>query len=171
MDESISNTPEFKRKAKDFLVHGERLLRRTKCGIRFVPHIEMRASILKCLHEEFVHWDFNSTYSSMRDRFWCPNMRQEVASFVNSCDVCQRAKPANRKNLAGRIPICGVFRTWCIDFAGPLPRMNGGNQCLVVAVEQMSKWPLAWAIPADLFNSIGVIELVKKEIVMLFGPP
>ena len=171
MDESISNTLEFKRKAKDFLVHGERLLRRTKCGIRFVPHIEMRESILKFLHEEFGLWDFNSTYSLVRDRFWWPNMRQEVASFVKSCDVCQRAKPANREKLADRIPICGASHTWCIDFAGPLPRTNSGNQCLAVAVEQMSKWPLAWAIPADLFKSIGVIEFVKKEIITLFGPP
>ena len=45
------------------------------------------------------------------------------------------------------------------------------NQYLTVAVDQMSRWPLAWAIPADLFNSLGVMEFVKKEIIMLFGPP
>ncbi len=35
----------------------------------------------------------------------------------------------------------------------------------------MSKWPVAWAISADFFNSLGVMEFVKKEIIMLFGPP
>ena len=35
----------------------------------------------------------------------------------------------------------------------------------------MSKWPVAWAIPAGLFDSRGVIEFVKTEIIMLFGPP
>ncbi len=36
VDESISITPELNKKAKDFLVHDERLFRRTKYGIRLV---------------------------------------------------------------------------------------------------------------------------------------
>ena len=75
-------------------------------------------------------------------------MRQEVARFGKSCDTCQKTKPVNRKEFSGRIPINGLFHTWCIDFAEPLPRMNAGNQYLIVAVEQMSKWPVAWVIPA-----------------------
>ena len=126
MDESISIMPVLKKKAKDFLVHDERLLRRTKCGIRFVPPIEMRGSILKGLHDEVGHWDFNSTYSFLQDRLWWPNMRHEVASFVKSCDIWQKTKPANRKEFSSRIPIRGLFHTWCIDFAGPLPRTNAG---------------------------------------------
>ena len=89
-------------------------------------------------------------------------MRQEVASFVKSCDTCQKTKPANRKEFSGRIPISGLFQTWCVDFAGPLPRTNVGNQHLIVPVKHISKWPVAWAIPADLFNSLGVVKSVKK---------
>ena len=40
VDDSISTTPELKKKAEDFLVHDERLFRRTKYGIRFVPQIQ-----------------------------------------------------------------------------------------------------------------------------------
>ena len=69
VDESISITPELKKKAKDFLVHDRILFRRTKYGIRFIPHVEMQESILKGLHNEVEHWDFNSTYSFVRDRF------------------------------------------------------------------------------------------------------
>ena len=128
VDESISIAPEVKTKAKDFLVHDERLFRRTKCGIRFVPYIEMRESILKRLHDEVGHWDFNSTQSFVRDRFWWPNMRQEVENFVKSSDTCQKTKLVNRQELAGRILISGLFHTWCIDFAGPLPCTNARNQ-------------------------------------------
>ncbi len=45
LDEPISITLELKKKAKDLLVHDERFFPRTKYGIRFVPHIEMRESI------------------------------------------------------------------------------------------------------------------------------
>ena len=105
IDESISITPELKSKAKDYLVHDERLFRRTKYGILFVPHIEMRESILKGLHDEVGHWDFDATYSFVRNRLRWPNKRQEVASFVKSSDVSQKTKPANRRELAGKIPV------------------------------------------------------------------
>ncbi len=160
----------MKKKAKEFLIHDERLFHRTKYGIRFLPHIEMRESILKGLHDEVGNWDLNSTYSFVRDRFWWPNMRQEVANFLKSCDICQKTKPVNRKELAGRIPISGLFHTWCIDFAWPLPRTNAGNQYLILTVEQISKWLFALPIPTELFNSLGVMKFVKKEIIMAFGP-
>ncbi len=98
-------------------------------------------------------------------------MREEVASFVKCCDTCQRTKPANRKESAGKISISGLFHTWCIGFARPLHRRNAGNQYLIAAVEQMLKWHVAWGIPADLFNSLGVMEFVKKEIFILLGRP
>ncbi len=170
VDESILITAEMKKKAKDFLVHDERLFRRTKYGILFAPHKEMQESILKRLHDEVAHWDFYSKYSFARDCFRCPSIRKEFTSFLKSCDTYQETKQVNRKELAGRIPISGLFHKWCIDFAGPLPRTNVGNQCLVVAVEQMSNWPVAWTIPADLYNSLGAMEFVKKKIIILFGP-
>ena len=42
---------------------------------------------------------------------------------------------------------------------------------MTVAVEQMSKWTVAWAIPTELSNSLIVVKFVKKEIIMAFGPP
>ncbi len=52
VDKTLLTTPELGNKAKDFSVHDERLFRRAKFSIRFVPHIEMRESILKRLHGE-----------------------------------------------------------------------------------------------------------------------
>ncbi len=139
VEESISITPELKKKAKDVLVDDGRLFRRPKYGIWFLPHIQMRQRMLKGLHEEVGYWDFHSTFSFARDRFWWPNMRKEVASFVKCCDICQKTKPADRKELAGKIPSNGLFHTWCMEFAELLPRTNVGNQYLIVAVEQISK--------------------------------
>ncbi len=107
VDESISITTDLK-KAKDFLVYAEIFFRRIKYGTRLVPHIEIQTIILKGLHDELGHWDFNTTYSFVIDRFWWPNMRQEVASFVKSCDNCHKSKPTNRKALAGKISISGL---------------------------------------------------------------
>ncbi len=97
-------------------------------------------------------------------------MRQKVAIFVESCDTCLKIKPANRKEFAVKILISGIFHAWCVDFAEPLPRTNVGNQYLIVPVEKISKWPVAWTIPSDLSNSLVVMEPVKKGIIMLFCP-
>ncbi len=35
----------------------------------------------------------------------------------------------------------------------------------------MSKWPVALMISAGLFTSLGVMEFVKKELIMFAGPP
>ncbi len=70
-------------------------------------------------------------------------------SFVNSCDICQKVKRANSKEIVGKIPVSGLFHACCIDFARPFPRTKAGNQYLIVAVEQMLKWPVAWAISIE----------------------
>ncbi len=133
-NESIYITLEVNRKAKEFLFHGEKLFRHTKYSIRFVPHIAMRESILKGLYDEVGHWDSNSNYRFVRERYWWPNMRSEVTKLAQSCDVCQKAKWANRKELTGKFSISRLFHTWCIDFAGPLPHTNAENQYLILAV-------------------------------------
>ncbi len=101
----------------------------------------MRESILKGLRHAVGHWNFESSYFFLRDRFWWPNIRQGRVYFVKSWDVCQKTKSANRKELASKIPVSGLFHTWCKNFVRPLPRTSYVNQYVIVAVEQMSKWP------------------------------
>ncbi len=128
MGESISITPELKRKANNFFVHDERLFHRTKCGIRFVPHIGMRESILKGLHDEVGHRDFNSTYEFVRDRFRWRNIRSEVANFERSCDACQKAKPANRKESLKKFRLVDYSTpvAWTLQgcYLVPVPEIN-----------------------------------------------
>ena len=170
-DESVSITPELNRKAKGFLVHDERLFRRNKYGIRIVLHIGMRESILEGFHDEVAHWGFKLTHKFVRDCFWSSNMRPEFANSAKSCDACQKAKPANRKELAGKIPISRLFHTYCTTLRGryfiPMPEINAwssqSNKC--------RNGPVAWAVLTELFNSPGMMKFVKKEIIMAFGPP
>ncbi len=89
-------------------------------------------------------------------------MLQEVASFVNPGDVSQNPIPRIRNELKCNISTIRLFHAWCTVFARSLPRMNAGDQYLIVTAEQM---------PANLFNSIGVTEFIEKETIMQFGPP
>ena len=90
-------------------------------------------------------------------------MRQGVASFVKSCDTCQKTKPTNRKEFAGKVTISGLFLTWFVGFAGPLPRTNVEKQHLIVAVEQISKRPVAWRHQLICFTPLLRWNLTKKK--------
>ena len=169
------NSPSYRRavkiKAKNFLVHKHELFRRTIKGLRYVPKKESRMGIMRGLHDEVGHWDFGTTYRMISDRFWWPSMRKEVAHFVRSCDICQKTNAPEQGRPYGKMPVSGLFHTWSIDFAGPLPVTSTGSKYILIAVEHLSGWPVAQSLSSDLFNSIGVLQFVEKEIVATFGYP
>ena len=41
-----------------------------------------------------------------------------------------------------------LFHIWLIDFTGPLPLTSTGKKYLIVAVEHMTRWPVARASPS-----------------------
>ena len=85
--------------------------------------------------------------------------------------MCQKTKPTNRKEITDIIPISGLFNTWSIDFAGPLPNTRKGNRYFIIGVEHVSKWPVARSIPPSLFNAKGVIGFIQDEIIKPFRSP
>ena len=60
---------------------------------------------------------------------------------------------------------------WSIDFAGPLSDTDSGGRYVLLAVEQLSNWPVASIIKPDMFSSIGVIKFVREQICVLYSNP
>ena len=98
-------------------------------------------------------------------------MRMEVAHFVRSCDVCQKTNPPEQSTPYGKMPVSGLFHTWSLDFAGPLPRTQLGSRYLLIGVEHLTGWPVAQSLLESLFNSVGVLQFVEKEILTTYGNP
>ena len=42
---------------------------------------------------------------------------------------------------------------------------------MLIAVEHLAGWPVAQSLSSDLFNSMGELQFVEKEIVDTFGHP
>ena len=161
----------IKMKAKKYLVHEGEIYRRTARGLRYVPKVEARLRIMKGLHDEIGHWDFRTTYAIITEKFWWPTVRPDVAQFVRSCDTCQKTNPPEQHRPYGKLPVSGLFHTWSIDFAGPLPITKSRSKYLLIGIEHLSGWPIASAIPSHLFNSQGVLQFVKTELVSMYGTP
>nr|GFA18411.1 reverse transcriptase domain-containing protein [Tanacetum cinerariifolium] len=63
------------------------------------------------------------------------------------------------------IQICEIFDVWGIDFMGPFPSSKG-NKCILVAVDYLSKWVKAMALPT---NDARVVVKFLKSLFSWFG--
>ncbi|GJR36032.1 reverse transcriptase domain-containing protein [Tanacetum coccineum] len=65
------------------------------------------------------------------------------------------------------IQVCEIFDVWDIDFMGPFPSSRG-NKYILVAVDYLSKWVEAKALPT---NDARVIVKILKSLFTRFGTP
>nr|GEW21680.1 reverse transcriptase domain-containing protein [Tanacetum cinerariifolium] len=63
--------------------------------------------------------------------------------------------------------VCGIFDVWGIDFMGPLPSSRG-NKYILVAIDYLSKWVEARALPT---NDARVVCKILKSLFSRFGTP
>jgi len=61
-----------------------------------------------------------------------------------------------------------IFDIWGIDFMGPFPSSHG-NQYILVAVDYVSKWVEAVALPSNDANV--VVKFIRKHIFTRFRTP
>ncbi|GJS07752.1 reverse transcriptase domain-containing protein [Tanacetum coccineum] len=65
------------------------------------------------------------------------------------------------------IQVCEIFDVWGIDFMGPFPSSRG-NKYILVAVDYLSKWVKAKALPT---NDARVVVKFLKSLFARFGTP
>ncbi|GKA16620.1 reverse transcriptase domain-containing protein [Tanacetum coccineum] len=65
------------------------------------------------------------------------------------------------------IQVCEIFDVWGIDFMGPFPSSKG-NKYILVAVDYLSKWVEAKALPT---NDARVVCKFLKSLFARFGAP
>ena len=101
--------------------------------------------------------------------FW-PTMFKDTRVFVATYDQCQRTGNIGKRNEMLQKPILEVeiFDVWGLDFIGPFPS-SFGNQYILVAVDYVSKWVEAVALPTN--KGKDVVKFVKKHIFSRYGVP
>nr|GFA24998.1 reverse transcriptase domain-containing protein [Tanacetum cinerariifolium] len=106
---------------------------------------------------------------SVYDRFFWPIIYRDAHTMIKSCDTCQKqGKISQRYEMPQNvIQVCEIFDVWAIDFMGPFPSSRG-NKYIIVAVDYLSKWVEARALPT---NDARVIVKFLKSLFARFGTP
>ncbi|GKA34946.1 reverse transcriptase domain-containing protein [Tanacetum coccineum] len=82
--------------------------------------------------------------------FYWPSVFKDANEYVRRCDACQRSGNISSRNEMpqNNIQVCEVFDVWGLDFMGPFPESRG-NKYILVAVDYVSKWVEAQALPTN----------------------
>jgi hypothetical protein len=140
--------------------------------IRRCVHGMEAAEILMACHNGPTggHHGANFTAKKVFDSgFYWPTIYRDAHELVKSCDSCQRQGKISQKDEMPQnaIQVCEIFDVWGIDFMGPFPSSRG-NKYILVAVDYLSKWVEAKALPT---NDARVVVKFLKSLFAQFGAP
>ena len=80
-------------------------------------------------------------------RFWYPRLGKIIQSYCKSCDTCQKYQQRLPDyKFFGISSISGLFYEFQMDFLGPLPEGNNNAKYVLVAVEKLSRYPIAVSV-------------------------
>nr|GEV96185.1 reverse transcriptase domain-containing protein [Tanacetum cinerariifolium] len=116
------------------------------------------------------HYGANYTAKKVFDSgFYWPTIYKDAFELVKHYDSCQRQGKISQKDEMPQnsIQVCEIFDVWGIDFMGPFPSSKG-NKYILVAVDYLSKWVEAKALPT---NDVRVVVKFLKSLFSRFGTP
>ncbi|KAK2436723.1 hypothetical protein QL285_021695 [Trifolium repens] len=112
-------------------------------------------------------------YHDLKENYWWPNMKAEIAEFVSRCIVCQQVKIEHRKP-GGPLQSLDIpewkWEHITMDFVGGLPRNQRGQDSIWVIVDRLTK--SAHFIPVkSTYKAPQYAAIFMEQIVRLHGVP
>jgi len=161
----------LKRISTQYLINNTHLYRQTKDGLCRVIQREQVETLLFNLHKDMTgaHLGVEAVYNKLHERYFWPNMYDDVKEYIKNCDACQKRGPVNRKEMLIPIKVKAPFHRVGIDIKGPLPITSDNNRYIIVAMDYFTKWPEAKAI-ADI-KAETVAKFIYEEIICRHGTP
>ncbi|PRQ55656.1 putative nucleotidyltransferase, Ribonuclease H [Rosa chinensis] len=141
-----------------------------------VPNVEaLKREILDEAHNSAyaLHPGGTKMYRTLKEYYWWPNMKREIAAFVSKCLVCQQVKAERQKPSGLLQPLPIPEWKWdhiTMDFIYKLPRTQDGNDGIWVIVDRLTKSAHFLAVK-ETFSLDKLAKLYVDEIVKLHGVP
>ena len=142
-------------------------------GSPYIP-IAFRADLVERLHNEYGHLGYPAILGIFKGRGWWPNLQDDLRQYTMYCPQCQISK-RSRLTLEREQPqtltsnSLQIFDRWAIDLIGILPKTPAGNRWIITAIEYVTGWPIAKAVPEATAEVVA--KFVHDEITMVYGAP
>ncbi|GKA45622.1 reverse transcriptase domain-containing protein [Tanacetum coccineum] len=100
--------------------------------------------------------------------FYWSSIFKDAKDYVMRYDACQRSGNISSSEMPhNNIQVCDVYDIWGLDFMGPFLNSKG-NTYILVAVDYVSKWVEAQALPT---NDARVVIRFLRRLFARFGVP
>ncbi|KAL5538185.1 hypothetical protein UlMin_046260 [Ulmus minor] len=136
---------------------------------------ELKEQILSEAHTTpySVHPGATKMYKDLREQFWWPGMKKEVAEYVAKCLTCQKIKAEHQRPGGELQPLEIPEWKWdqiAMDFVTGLPKTTKSHDAVWVVIDRLTK--SAHFIPIRMtFSLEQLADLYVREIVRLHGVP
>ena len=81
----------------------ELIFRAGRFGAKIVIPQTLSNSLLSWYHEFLSHPGENRTEQALRQHYWWPRMTCDIATYVRTCDICQRLKRQRKTMSHGKL--------------------------------------------------------------------
>lgn len=138
------------------------------------PSIEKRKDIIIENHVSAIggHKGITKTYYRIKQKYYWPRMKYEIANFINNCRECQLKKLVRIKNRQEMILTDtpdAAFDKVSMDIMGPLPTSPNNNNYILTIQDLLTKFSLA--IPLKNAGAIDVANAFVNDFICLYGTP
>jgi hypothetical protein len=135
----------------------------------------LKGEILKEAHESrfATHPGSTMMYRDLKEYYWWPNMKKEIAEYVSRCGICQQVKTKHQRPGGELQPLPIPEWKWeniVMDFVTGLPRGKKGNDAIWVMVDRLTKSALF--LPIKITDPVDKLaKLYVNEVIRLHGVP
>ncbi|GJZ07452.1 putative reverse transcriptase domain-containing protein [Tanacetum coccineum] len=120
-----------------------------------------------------VHPGADKMYYDLRDMYWWPGMKRDIATYVSECLTCAKVK-AEHQRPSGLLQQPEIpewkWENITMDFITKLPRTRSGHDAIWVVVDRLTKSAHFLAIRED-YSMEKLARLYTDEIVTRHGVP
>ena len=90
--------------------------------------------------------------AKIKEKYFWYRMSEGIKNYVEPCDVCSRNQKPNRnaRCLLTQFRAVAPLERVHIDFLGPLPKMDRGNEPIQMKVDQFTKWVECLPLPSQI---------------------
>nr|GFB08068.1 putative reverse transcriptase domain-containing protein [Tanacetum cinerariifolium] len=120
-----------------------------------------------------VHPGFDKMYQDLKQLYWWPNMKADIATYISKCLTCLRVKAKHQKQSG--LLVQPEISQWkwdniTMDFVTKLLRTSSGYDPIWVIVDRLTKSAHFFPIREDDFMD-KLTKLYLKEVVTRHGIP